>query len=168
MILRWREVHEQPKGIHLRETIELPNLVKENRQVIALGPIEMDLHAQVVSDTLTVNGKLSGPVTYRCSRCLTDFKDELSTSFTEQFVRADADQLSEEDERNPVAGDAIELDPYLEQEILLAMPYTPVCKESCAGLCPECGINRNEHVCECKTERIDPRLADLAKLLKSE
>lgn len=167
-MLSWREVHDHSEGMHLRQSVELPNLVKENRQIIALGPVDVDLHAQVVSDTLTVNGKLSSPVTYRCSRCLTDFKDELSTSISEQFIRANDSELDEDDERNPVTGDAIELDPYLEQEILLAMPYTPVCKESCAGLCPECGINRNEHVCDCKTERIDPRLADLAKLLKSE
>jgi uncharacterized protein len=168
LILRWREVHERPEGVHTHESVELPNLVKENPQITALGPIDVDVRARVVSDTLTVNGHISGPVTFRCSRCLTAFRDELSADFTEQFVRASANELDEDDERNPVEGDAIDLDPYIEQEIQLAMPFTPICKESCAGLCPVCGIDRNEHVCECNTERIDPRLADLAKLLKSE
>ncbi|GAX90408.1 YceD family protein [Effusibacillus lacus] len=168
MRLQWRDVHDKPMGVHLRESVEFPNLVKENRQIIALGPMVVDLHAQVVSDTLTVNGNITGPVTYRCSRCLTDFSDSISASFSEQFVRGNPEELSEEDERNPVTGDSIELDPYLEQEILLSMPFAPLCRESCAGLCPECGTNRNEQVCECKTERIDPRLADLAKLLKQE
>ena len=168
MILRWRDVHDRPQGIDVRGTVELPNLVKENRQILAVEPVTVDLHAQVVSDTLTVNGTLSTRITYRCSRCLTDFTDDLSAEFSEQFVRAVPGELAEDDERNQATGDEIELNPYLEQEVLLAMPYTPVCKESCAGLCPVCGTNRNEHVCDCTTERIDPRLADLAKLLKPE
>lgn len=168
MILRWRDVHDQPRGIDLHDAVELPNLVRENRQVIAMSPVTVDLHAQLVSDTLTVDGKLQAQVTYRCSRCLTDYQDELQTDFSERFVRADPADLADEDERIPALGDQIELDPYLEQEILLAMPYTPLCSEECAGLCPVCGANRNEHVCECRTERIDPRLADLAKLLEQE
>jgi len=42
------------------------------------------------------------------------------------------------------------------------MPYIPLCKESCLGLCVTCGVNLNEETCNCKKEIIDPRLADLA------
>lgn len=168
MILRWRDVHDQPNGIDIHETIELANLLKDNRQVIAMEPVSVDLHARVVSDTLTVDGKLQTQVAYRCSRCLTDYQDELTVDFSEQFVRKTSKELTEEDERNPIVGDQIELDPFLEQEILLAIPYSPLCNEECAGLCPVCGVNRNEHACGCRTERIDPRLADLAKLLEQD
>lgn len=168
MILRWRDVQDQPTGIDIHDTVELPSLVKENRQVVAMDPVKVDLHAQVVSDTLTVGGDLKTRFKYRCSRCLTDYDDELHVDFSEQFVRSKPEELSDEDLRNPVSNDPIELNPFFEQEILLAMPYTPVCMEECAGLCPVCGTNRNEHVCECKTERIDPRLADLAKLFGQE
>ncbi|WP_018132895.1 YceD family protein [Effusibacillus pohliae] len=168
MLLRWRDVHDKPNGVELYDSLEFPNVLKENRQIISLGPIDVQLHVEAVSDTLTVNGNLKGPITYRCSRCLTDFQDEIAAPFSEQFVRVPPDELDAEDERIPVTGDAIDLDPYLEQEILLALPYTPVCQEACAGLCPVCGINRNEQVCTCKAERIDPRLADLAKLFNPE
>ncbi|BCJ85141.1 YceD family protein [Effusibacillus dendaii] len=167
MKLRWRDVHEQPQGIDLNETIELPNLVKENRQVISMRPVVVDLHAQEVSHTLSVLGALHTEVTYRCSRCLTETELSLDVPFSEQFVRTEQ-EMEEDEDRILVTGDTIEFDPYLEQEILLAMPLNPVCEESCAGLCPVCGINRNEQTCNCTTERMDPRLADLAKLLNPE
>jgi uncharacterized protein len=40
-----------------------------------------------------------------------------------------------------------------------------VCREGCAGLCPTCGINRNQAKCDCPAEPADARLAPLAKLL---
>lgn len=165
MKLRWSDVRDKKQGVRLKGTVELPNLAKENRQVIALEPIEVDLNARVVSDTLTVSGSANSCVVYRCSRCLTDYSDELSTGFSLQFVRTENGEPEEKDERIPAAGDTMDLDSYLEQEILLAMPYIPLCKEECAGLCPVCGTDRNQQVCECDTERIDPRLADLAKWL---
>ena len=41
----------------------------------------------------------------------------------------------------------------MRDEILLALPINPLCKESCRGLCPVCGGNRNVTACDCKTER---------------
>jgi uncharacterized protein len=40
---------------------------------------------------------------------------------------------------------------------LLEVPIKNVCREDCRGLCPQCGVNRNEVSCECATERRDPR-----------
>jgi len=36
----------------------------------------------------------------------------------------------------------------------------PLCMEDCAGLCPQCGANRNEGDCGCVAPR-DPRWANL-------
>ncbi len=49
--------------------------------------------------------------------------------------------------------------------ILLSLPQVTLCRENCAGLCPQCGINLNESNCDCKVEGFcDPRLAVLEKL----
>ncbi len=48
-------------------------------------------------------------------------------------------------------------------------PY-PVCREGCAGLCPGCGVNRNEDECTC-TRSLDPRwgpLADIKEMMEAE
>ncbi len=40
----------------------------------------------------------------------------------------------------------------MRDEILLALPINPLCQESCRGLCPVCGGNRNLTACTCKSE----------------
>ena len=60
-------------------------------------------------------------------------------------------------------GKEIDLDPIVREQIVLAMPGYPVCKESCKGLCTVCGANLNERECGCERRVPDPRLAGLAK-----
>jgi uncharacterized protein len=173
--LHWRDLQERSEGVQVQESVEMPNFVKENRQVIACDPfhatIEGKLEAKGVAN---VQGDLKTQATYRCSRCLCDFSEALHVPFTEQFVQVSGDKPSaqdgeeDEDDRIEVVGDTIDLTPYLEQAVHLALPYRPLCKQDCAGLCPECGVNRNEETCSCNTERIDPRMADLAKFFENE
>ena len=60
-------------------------------------------------------------------------------------------------------GKLIDLDPLVEEQVLLALPAYPVCEEGCKGLCPVCGQNQNEKACGCDRHVPDPRWAGLAK-----
>lgn len=170
--LRWRDLQESSEGVRLNETIELPNLVKEHRQLIACEPFQVDLRGTGEMNAAVVEGVLKSRAKFRCSRCLTDFTEELNVPFLEHFVQAEdelsAEEGADEEDRIPVLGDTIEMTPYLEQVVNLALPHTPLCRQDCAGLCSECGVNRNESACSCKTERIDPRMADLAKFFEKD
>jgi len=42
-----------------------------------------------------------------------------------------------------------------------------LCKEDCKGLCQKCGTDLNEGSCGCDTEEIDPRWADLQKIMRN-
>ena len=53
---------------------------------------------------------------------------------------------------------------FLWEQFLLALPENPVCSEDCKGLCPTCGIDRNQGTCTCAREEGDPRLAVLRNL----
>ena len=46
--------------------------------------------------------------------------------------------------------------------IQLAIPMKPLCRESCLGLCPQCGTNRNGEGCSCQTAVSDGRWGALA------
>ena len=52
-------------------------------------------------------------------------------------------------------------------EIVLAMPSKHLCKEDCKGICQKCGKNLNDGPCGCATKEVDPRLAELTKLLEN-
>lgn len=58
-----------------------------------------------------------------------------------------------------MAGDAasIDLAPALRDELILALPEFPVCREDCQGLCPGCGTDLNRGACSCGPKEPDPR-----------
>ena len=48
--------------------------------------------------------------------------------------------------------------------VLLDLPEAPLCKDDCAGICPNCGIDRNSATCDCGAVTADPRWAALENL----
>jgi len=60
--------------------------------------------------------------------------------------------------------DQIDLGEVIREQLYLAMPMKPLCREDCLGLCPVCGSNKNRETCECRPQWVDPRLEPLRKL----
>ncbi|HVV87748.1 MAG TPA: DUF177 domain-containing protein [Kofleriaceae bacterium] len=60
-------------------------------------------------------------------------------------------------------GEVVDLEPLVREQFILAVPFAPLCKEDCAGLCPQCGVDRNVETCACE-KPIDPRFAALQGL----
>jgi uncharacterized protein len=63
-------------------------------------------------------------------------------------------------------GEEIDLTPLFRDQVVLAVPFAPLCGEDCKGLCPQCGVDRNLETCECKPP-VDPRWAALQQHLKT-
>jgi uncharacterized protein len=64
-------------------------------------------------------------------------------------------------------GKVIDIDPLVQEQIVLALPPCPVCREGCKGLCPVCGQDQNEKACGCDRHVPDPRWAGLEKFRQS-
>ena len=118
-----------------------------------------------------MQGKLTLDVEMICSRCLGAIQKTLFMPFHEVFTQKSElmpkDERDERDEIHLVSEDKIELMPYVEETVSIALPYIPLCSETCKGLCPTCGQNRNEQSCACKQDKLDPRLAGLADFFNS-
>lgn len=100
-----------------------------------------------------LHGHLRGEMTGACVRCLEPARIVLDQDMTVTFIERPADQVEEELEDVQVstwAGDEIDISVALRDEIVLALPPNPVCRETCAGLCPVCGGNRNQKPCDCE------------------
>ena len=54
-------------------------------------------------------------------------------------------------------GKSIDLSPAVREQILLALPPSPLCTEDCKGLCPTCGKDLNEGDCGHRPANVDPR-----------
>ncbi len=118
-------------------------------------------------ETVFVRGDLVARVPLQCGRCLEPYTVTVRPAFDARFVPSPATR-GEERELGP---DDLETDVYrnglldltvlLETETALALPMKPLCRESCQGLCPVCGGNRNVTACACETRAPDPRWAAL-------
>jgi uncharacterized protein len=63
-----------------------------------------------------------------------------------------------------VQGDSFDSRPLVLEQVALGVPMKPLCREDCRGLCPVCGVDRNESSCDCAAQTTDPRWAGLAAL----
>ena len=119
-------------------------------------------------DDYLLMGHLGGALETTCGRCLEPARVPVDVDLTITFVPADEDDEEIADDEDVVgfAGNEIALDDELRDEILLAMPLQVLCKESCQGLCPVCGGNRNANPCDCEAlqRQAQSKFAGLGKL----
>lgn len=168
MRINVKELIAKGKPVHLQESMDLSGLLGGRQDLLSFGELKADLSARADGEVAVVEGTLTLHVTMECSRCLGPAEERLTVPFRESFTMepVSADSGGAQDELHQITEDFAELTPYVEEAVWMALPFVPLCKEDCKGLCPECGTNRNERECGCSTERIDPRLAGLADLFK--
>jgi uncharacterized protein len=131
-----------------------------------------ELRVLPVEGGFLVRGRIAGVFVLPCSRCAEDARVPFDEGF-EHFVAlppeeegdAEAPDDAGEAHLRMLAGAVPELDlaGLCGEEFVLALPVKALCAPDCKGLCPVCGINRNEALCGCSGEA-DPRLAVLRAL----
>lgn len=109
-----------------------------------------DLHGMITlartQNGVRVLADLAANIPMECGRCLEPFTQELHSEFEEIFTFAHR-PLSEDEAIIPEDGN-LDFDPIIREYMLLEVPYTPVCKPDCKGLCAICGQNLNNSICE--------------------
>ncbi|RXZ77001.1 DUF177 domain-containing protein [Paenibacillaceae bacterium] len=168
MLLRMQELISKGTKLPLHATVEVDKLLEGNKDVQKASPLVVELEAQAEADVVRVEGKLHVDLELACSRCLEPAHAHLDIPFFERFKQGVSD--GDEDEADDIImskEDKINLQPYVEESLLLYVPFVPLCSEQCRGLCPKCGVNLNESQCDCSREVIDPRFAALKDLFKS-
>ena len=125
--------------------------------VFAEATVRVNLRLDSFSGGLRARGRVDAPWHGTCRRCSTPVLGFSDVSVNERFVdhRAEGDE-----EAYLIEDDFIDLAPLVHDAIFLDLPLAPLCREDCKGLCPFCGIDRNEATCECQAP-LDPRWATL-------
>jgi uncharacterized protein len=107
----------------------------------------------------------------QCDRCLQSARFPLDVGFDLYYRPASLIAREEEVEIDDseaeigfYEGGGIALEDILREQVLLALPMQRVCSEVCKGICPSCGTNRNESVCDCRVETTDDRWGALRKI----
>jgi uncharacterized protein len=128
--------------------------------------LDLDLRLESVSEGVLVTGTVSAPLEGECGRCLDRVADTLEVDVCELFAYPDSltDETTEEDEVRRAWDDLIDLEPVVRDDVVLALPRTPLCRPDCAGLCSECGQRLDDLPADHTHEAIDPRWAALTAM----
>jgi len=184
MLLEWG-------GIMLIDVSDLKRAMgREERHAfdLALDPVELGaervefprpakvaLRLLNVGDAILATVDVAAGALMHCARCLEPFDLPLHVEYQEEYCAghgpapaAGAPAAASPQDRDTLTsyyyGDAIDFAPGVREQIILALPMKPVCRDDCRGLCPRCGQNLNRGPCACPPGGGDPRLAALGDL----
>jgi uncharacterized protein len=163
LVVHVRELLKHP-GAHRHVVLSgmLPGVTSPVARVPADVPVLVEAEVESVVDGLLVRGEVSSTATLSCVRCLTERQQEVHVEVQELFALDSRE--AEEEGYAVLPDDQLPLDTMVRDALVLAFPFSPLCRPDCAGLCPVCGANRNEVDCGHDADVVDERWAALAGL----
>jgi uncharacterized protein len=144
-----------------------------------VGPLKAQGEAELLADAgdeVRVKGRVEATLETECDRCLGRAVFEINAPF-DLFYKPVESMAEAEDEVAIDEGEAemgfyqlpgLVLEDILREQVLLQLPMQRVCAESCKGICPLCGANRNETECHCEAHPGDDRWANLKEIALKE
>lgn len=178
------ETHHIPsQGLDLsfeKEADDFPPLRKlaEKGACEFIKPVSIDLHVLPMRDFIKVEGGVNTIIRNACVRCLEIFDLPLKKSFSLSYSKEIPNELHHDDKEGVeltaqqigiifYEGDEIDFTDALQEQVLLAMPFHPICTEGCKGLCSRCGQNLNKGGCQCDEEVREGPFAAFKKELEA-
>lgn len=181
MLVKVEEIRD--KGLDLEEDLS-PALVNEALEAAAGFKLKragkLKARFEKVGDDVLVKASLDCELETPCKRCVDPVSLEVPVTFTldlvpESKLERGLDDEGEDDEgggqagsfamddtdQEPFDGKKIAMDPFVREQLVLALPVSVVCREDCKGLCTVCGNNLNERECGCDRKPVDVRLLKL-------
>ena len=153
---------DAPVGTKRITELEYPGLRLDE---VVLTPLEGEFSATRTSRGIYIVGSLETQVIAECSRCLVDVALPSTLALEALFFYPPSS--TPPGELFITDGGEVDLGPVVRELSLLEIPMQVFCQPDCQGLCPVCGVNRNDETCACADDDIDPRFAALKKLLDS-
>ena len=142
LVVDTRELGRRPGTMRkVHRTIAAPaGLGTDVIRVPEGSDLELDLRLEAVMEGILVSGSIRGRAEGECVRCLDPVEDEIEADVQELFVYPGRTPDGEdEDELRELVDEMIDLEPVLYDTLVPALPFQPVCRDDCPGLCSECG-----------------------------
>lgn len=170
-----------PSGFYKKVELDEEWIARNLQDVLAEGEAgygTASLHIMASGNKITITGSIQARFFVDCSRCLEPAPVDVDSPVLlvlEPRVGQPEDEDDEEIELTEdeldyatYSGDEIDLGPFLREQLVLAIPIAPLCREDCW---PEwfSGIVETEAADEeAEKNRIDPRWRALAELKKKQ
>jgi DUF177 domain-containing protein len=167
LVVDTRELGRRPGTMRkVHRTIAAPaGLGTDVIRVPEGSDLELDLRLEAVMEGILVSGTIGGRAEGECVRCLDPVEDEIEADVQELFVYPGRTPEGEDDdELRELVDEMIDLEPVLYDTLVPALPFQPVCRDDCPGLCSECGARLADAPGHTH-ESADPRWDALQELL---
>jgi uncharacterized protein len=176
MTLKWSIIQLQKyrdKGLSLDETVTFEDPKEIDPQVREVSPIHVNGKADIGTNRVTFHLNITGHMVLPCSRTLVDVELPIDLKTIETFLLSETEyDQYEEEEVHRIEGEVIDLKPVIRELLLLEIPLQVISDEAREQDKLPSGKNwevlteeQAYEVEEEKEKKVDPRLADLAKLL---
>lgn len=167
---------EELKKINFKE-LEFEILLKDldlpEDYIIEEGQkLKAHLHLIKEEDGYIITLSVDTQITMRCDRCLVEYPQKFVFSESILFTKKKSkhSELSEDELYSEYLEDEekFNLNEFVREEILVHTPMKLLCKESCKGICPFCGTDKNIKDCDCERKllRETSPFSKLQKLIK--
>ena len=122
--------HLEEDGVELEG--EMPaeefDLDTKDEAIHVKRPLRYELQVEELEESLLVQGRVELVLDCECVRCLKNFPYKLVLEpFALHLPLKGEDAV-------PIAGDFVDLTPYIREDILLELPRHPHCEPECGGL----------------------------------
>ena len=161
------EIHHIPtSGLTLdyqRPARDFPGLkaLLESGECEFVGALAVHLEVLPQHDFIRVKGRLDARIRQKCGRCLATFEAPVNSRFALNYSRqipqdvhkTDTDGIELTADQIGMVyfeGEEIDFTDAIQEQAILAIPYNPVCRPQCKGLCPRCGNDLNVEGCNCR------------------
>jgi uncharacterized protein len=143
--------------------LSLLSAVTSDGAVRFTQPIHVRVHATLAGETIMIDGTATSEVRIPCSRCLEPFDMKIETDFSSTAV-PDIPSVIDPEPANDIelaaddidviaySGDSIDIRDEIAQQIIMALPFKPLCRDACKGLCSRCGVDLNKMSCQCRPQ----------------
>jgi len=130
------------------------------------SPVALDVTCQSAGDGVLVDAVANVRLAGQCARCLADFQRPATFDMQELYFYPGRGPASDEADGDVsfVVDDTVDLEQPLRAAIVLSLPFSPLCKDDCAGLCPLCGADLNDDPGHVHDAPPDARWAQLGDL----
>lgn len=130
--------------------------------------LELDLQLEAVVEGVFVSGSVRARAVGECVRCLDEVVENLDVAVQELYVypgRAEVAKENGDDEEDlpELDGDLVDVEPAVRDAVVTALPFQPLCRDDCPGLCSICGAHLADDP-QHQHETLDPRWAALGGL----
>lgn len=169
-MLDTRELGRRP-GSQRKVTLEIEAPAELGIDILHVpegSTVDIDLRLEAVMEGVLATGTATAALDGECARCLEPVEDDLVVDFQELYVYDDSDDRGRDEDDEDVRrleDDLLDLEPVLRDAVVLALPYRPLCRPDCPGLCTECGARLADDPDHRHEDAVDPRWAGLQALV---